>query len=151
MKERGQGQALNQGKVKLFLSQPNNISLLFYSLWILVTIFQARFTGLWNDEAYYWEYSRNLAWGYFDHPPMIALLIKAGYFLFPNELGIRFFIILLSTGTIFLIEKTLQPANRSLFYIIVASLGILQIGGMIAVPDSPLVFFSAVFVWLYNR
>ena len=87
----------------------------------------------------------------FDHPPMIALLIKAGYLLFPNELGVRFFIILFSTGTIFLIEKTLQPANRGLFYIIVASMGILQIGGMIAVPDIPLLFFSASFFWLYKR
>ncbi len=151
MKESRQKQRSNQGKVALFLSQPKNISFLFYSLWMFVSIFQARFTGLWNDEAYYWEYSRNLAWGYFDHPPMIALLIKAGYFLFPNELGVRFFVILLSTGTIFFMEKILQPANRLLYYIIVASLGILQIGGMIAVPDIPLLFFSASFLWLYKR
>ncbi len=151
MKERGHKQALNQGKAALFLSQPGNISLLFYSLWILVLILQARFTGLWNDEAYYWEYSRSLAWGYFDHPPMISLLIKAGYFIFPNELGVRFFVILFSTGTIFFMEKTLRPANLPLFYIIVASMGIFQIGGMIAVPDIPLLFFSASFFWLYKR
>ena len=65
MQEIGQEKVLNQGRVKLFLSQPKNLSLLFYSLWILITIIQAKFTGLWNDEAYYWEYSRDLAWGYF--------------------------------------------------------------------------------------
>ncbi len=30
------------------------------------------------DEAYYWEWSRRLAGGYFDHPPMIAWLIAGG-------------------------------------------------------------------------
>jgi hypothetical protein len=28
------------------------------------------------DEAYYWLWSRHLALSYFDHPPMIAYLIK---------------------------------------------------------------------------
>ena len=30
------------------------------------------------DEAYYWLWSQHLAAGYFDHPPMIAWLIRAG-------------------------------------------------------------------------
>src|SRR6185437_6993843 len=30
------------------------------------------------DEAYYWDWSRHLAAGYFDHPPAIALLIRFG-------------------------------------------------------------------------
>ncbi len=28
-----------------------------------------------GDEAYYWEWSRHLAWGYVDHPPMVAWTI----------------------------------------------------------------------------
>ena len=39
---------------------------------------QARCTGLHPDEAYYFQFSQTLDWGYFDHPPMIALLIRAG-------------------------------------------------------------------------
>jgi 4-amino-4-deoxy-L-arabinose transferase-like glycosyltransferase len=35
-------------------------------------------TPLFPDETYYWEWSRRLAAGYFDHPPVIALLIRAG-------------------------------------------------------------------------
>ena len=34
------------------------------------------------DEAYYWLWSKHLAAGYFDHPPAIALLIRAGTMLF---------------------------------------------------------------------
>jgi len=30
------------------------------------------------DETYYWDWSRHLAPGYFDHPPVIALLIRFG-------------------------------------------------------------------------
>jgi len=29
-----------------------------------------------NDEAYYWLYSQDLKWNYFDHPPLVALLIR---------------------------------------------------------------------------
>lgn len=145
------GTGIKQGRFALFLNEPGNLRLLFYAAWLLVSILQARFTGLWNDEAYYWEYSRDLAWGYFDHPPMIALLIKEGYFLFHNELGVRFLIILFSTGTIYLIEKILQPPNRLLYYAIVASIGIFQIGGIIAVPDIPLLFFTASFFLFYKR
>jgi hypothetical protein len=28
-----------------------------------------------GDEAYYWEWSRHLAWGYVDHPPAVAATI----------------------------------------------------------------------------
>jgi len=27
-----------------------------------------------QDEAYYFDWARSLAWGYFDHPPGVALL-----------------------------------------------------------------------------
>lgn len=30
------------------------------------------------DETYYWDWSRHLAAGYFDHPPVVALLVRAG-------------------------------------------------------------------------
>jgi len=30
------------------------------------------------DEAYYWTWSRNLQWGYYDHPPLVGFLIWIG-------------------------------------------------------------------------
>ena len=45
---------------------------------------------LFPDETYYWEWSRRLAAGYFDHPPGIALLIATGTALFgPSGAGVR--------------------------------------------------------------
>lgn len=50
---------------------------------------------LFPDETYYWEWSRHLAAGYFDHPPAIALLIRAGTAVFgPTALGVRAGVIL---------------------------------------------------------
>lgn len=124
---------------------------LFFGVWLLVNLIQAATTELFDDEAYYWLYSQYPAWGYFDHPPMIAWLIKAGSAIFPGELGVRFFIVLMNTGTIFLIWKLLERKNDCLFYAIAASIAVAQIGGIIAVPDIPLLFFVALFFWQYKR
>lgn len=49
------------------------------------------------DEAYYWLWSKHLAWGYYDHPPMIAFIIRMGTTFFGDTpLGIRIVPILLS-------------------------------------------------------
>ena len=49
------------------------------------------------DEAYYWLWSKHLAAGYFDHPPAIAWLIRAGTALFGDTpFGVRFAGVLLS-------------------------------------------------------
>ncbi|MBV9330383.1 MAG: glycosyltransferase family 39 protein [Alphaproteobacteria bacterium] len=44
-----------------------------------------------SDEAYYWLWSRHLAWGYLDHPPAVAWLISIGTILFGDtSFGVRF-------------------------------------------------------------
>ena len=133
----------------LFLKK--NSLVLFFLCWLLINLFQSGLTELFDDEAYYWVYSKYLSWGYFDHPPMIAVLIKAGYFLFPNEFGVRFFITILSASTFIIIYDLLQQKNKALFFYIVCTIAILQIVGFIAIPDIPLLFFTALFFWLYRR
>lgn len=125
--------------------------LVFFIAWFTINILQAGFTELIDDEAYYWVYSQFPAWGYFDHPPMIALLIRAGYALFPAELGVRFFIVLLNTATIFIVQQLTEKKDDRLFYAITGSIAVAQIGGIIAVPDIPLIFFVALFFLLYRR
>src|SRR6187549_2001797 len=124
--------------------------LLFYSSWLLLALAQAASTELIADEAYYWVYSRFPAWGYFDHPPMIAFLIKSGYVIFHNELGVRLVCALLSTFTILITESLTERKNPFLFYMIVLSIGVLQIAGFLAVPDTPLLFFTALFFYTYR-
>ena len=126
-------------------------SWLFYISLLLLSFLQAYSTELFDDEAYYWVYAQFIDWGYFDHPPMIALLIKMGITLLPGELGVRFFIVLMGVATIGMIEKILQPNDKKLFYVLVLNTALLQIGGILAVPDIPLLFFTAVFFWAYQR
>ncbi|NML19958.1 hypothetical protein HHL16_03685 [Pseudoflavitalea sp. G-6-1-2] len=82
---------------------------------------------------------------------MIALLIKAGYAIFPHEFGVRFFTVILNTATIFLTRKLIPQKNDYLFYGIAFTMVAAQIGGIIAVPDAPLIFSVALFFWLYKR
>ncbi len=50
------------------------------------------------DEAYYWEWSRHLAAGYFDHPAAIAVLIRAGTLIAGNTpFGVRCVAVLVGT------------------------------------------------------
>lgn len=125
--------------------------LLFYTTWLFVHLIQAYNTELFDDEAYYWAYSRFPAWGYFDHPPMIAILIKTGYAIFHNELGVRLLTIILSTASLLIIESLIESKNAFLYYAICGSLALAQVGGMLAVPDAPLMFFIALFFYLYKR
>src|SRR5690349_13939093 len=122
-----------------------NHRLLFYLMWLILGLIQSRFTELQDDEAYYWVYSKFPAWGYFDHPPVTAILIKLGYSIFPNELGVRLFPLLLNILSLFLIEKLIERKNSFLFYSIALSIAFLQLGGFMAVPDTPLIFFTALF------
>jgi len=132
-------------------SRSNNQRLLFYGFWLLLAILQASFTELQDDEAYYWAYSRFPDWGYFDHPPMIAWLIKAGYAIIPNQFGVRLIPLLLNLFAIVIIEDLLDKKNRNLYFAIVASVAVLQLWGFVAVPDIPLIFFTALFFWCYRR
>lgn len=122
----------------------------FLLAWLLLGLIQAGFTDLMDDEAYYWVYSRHLDWGYFDHPPMVALLIKAGYALFPTALGVRLWMVVMNVGILWIICELIPKKNNLLFYLIMATMGALQIGGMLAVPDIPLIFFGALFFLIYR-
>lgn len=128
-----------------------NHRLLFYASWMAMNILQAAATELLDDEAYYWVYSVFPDWGYFDHPPMIALFIKAGATLLPGELGVRALIVLINILTLYTIQKLVERTNDLLFYGIVLSVAIAQVGGIIAAPDLPVLFFTALFFLIYKR
>ena len=42
--------------------------------------------GLHGDEAQYWTWSKDLSWGYFSKPPLIAFLIKIFTAIFGNSI-----------------------------------------------------------------
>ncbi len=129
----------------------NNRRLIFFGTWFLLNLVQARMTGLFEDEAYYWVYSKYPAWGYFDHPPMIALFIRIGYAFLKNELGVRLLVVLSSTAVLFILEAMLPKKNDPLFYAIACSMAVLQLGGFMALPDIPMMLFTTLFFLSYRR
>jgi hypothetical protein len=124
---------------------------LFLLAWFILGLAQACFTQLMDDEAYYWVYSRHLDWGYFDHPPMVALLIKLGYSIFHNELGVRIGMVVLNLFTIIITDKLIARRDNRIFYLLMCCFGAMQLGGMLAVPDVPLIFFAALYFLIYRN
>ena len=65
-------------------------------VWILLIAAVSRCTwigtyGLMSDESYYWDWSRRLSAGYYDHPPLIAWLIRSSTAVIgTTEYGVRF-------------------------------------------------------------
>lgn len=127
--------------------------LLFLLCWFTINCLQAFFTELHPDEAYYWVYSRYLDWGYFDHPPMIALFIKAGYALFQNELGLRLMVVIATTCSIYitwLIAQSYKVSAKT-FILLSTPLFVLHIYGFIATPDAPLLLASTLFYYQFRK
>ena len=120
-----------------------------------LNLFQASFTELIYDEAYYWYYAQNMAWGYFDHPSMVAFLIKVSSFFFDGELGVRFMSTVLSAGTYILLWLLVDnPKKKDYvvhFFLLVFSFTLMNAYGFLTLPDTSLLFFTALFLWLYKR
>ena len=128
---------------------------IFLGIFLLLNLLQAYFTPLIYDETYYWYYSQNMAWGYFDHPPMVALLVKISSFFFEGELGVRLVGCLLWAGTLVvlwsLVEHSKKEKHIPLFFLLAFSMVLFNAYGFFTLPDTPLLFFTALFLWLYKR
>lgn len=120
-------------------------------LWLLVNLLQAGFTELAHDEAYYWMYAKNLDIAYFDHPPMIAVMIKVGYFFFQSELGVRLLTALLSALSLPLLYKLSGKKDFLLLFLLFCAIADFEVYSFIAVPDGALMFFTALFFLLYRN
>lgn len=121
---------------------------------LTVNLLQAYFTPVSEDEAYYWVWSQRPDWGYFDHPPMVAWWIAAGYTIFQNELGLRLLTVLLNAIALFFVWDILKPQTPKqsrLFWISVGSLVVFQVFGFLTTPDAPLLFFTLFYLWTLYR
>src|ERR1022692_2160499 len=113
----------------------------------LIRLWVAAVAPLAPDEAYYWVWSRALAAGYLDHPPMVALWIRAGTVLAGSApFGGRLLGPLSAAlGSILLYDaaERLFSGRRAgltaavLFNATLAS----GVGAVIMTPDTPLLLF----------
>ncbi len=98
------------------------------------------------EEAYYWMYSKYPAWGYLDHPPMVAWLIAFGTSLFgETELGVRIGTCALSVASTWLcyvLASHWYDRRAGLSAAVFFSITPMFFGtGFLAMPDAPLIFF----------
>ena len=111
---------------------------------VVLRLGAAALTPLTFDEAYYWMWSKHLAGGYYDHPPMVAVVIRLGTMLAGDtELGVRLVSILLAlpmSWAVYRSAEILFGGRR-----VAATAAILlnvtlmaAVGTMIVTPDAPL-------------
>lgn len=119
-----------------------------FVLIVFVRLLVIRRIGLFNDEAYYWEWSRRLGLSYFDHPPLVAYLIAASTKVF----GTTVFAVhlpatvlsLFSSIVLWLLVLKLFPGCRQLAgatALVFNCVPLLSVGAIFTTPDAPCVFF----------
>ena len=116
---------------------------------VALRLVAAAFTPITFDEAYYWMWSKSLAGGYYDHPPMVAVVIRLGTMIAGDtELGVRLVSILLAlpmSWAVYQAAAILFGGRR-----VAATSAILlnitlmaAVGTMIVTPDAPLLVASS--------
>ena len=109
----------------------------------------AAFTPLSFDESLYWVWSKHIAGGYYDHPPVNPILIRLGTTLFGNtEFGVRVFGVLLALPASFavwragaiLFDDERVGATAALYFNLTL---VMAVGSVLATPDNAVVIATA--------
>lgn len=101
------------------------------------------------DEAYYWLYSKNLDFGFFDHPPFVGVVIKLFSFLPHSELSVRLgFIVLQFCSLLLLMGLTTYSLIPLLLFF---SFPLASFTGLLALPDIPLLFMTSCYCVALKR
>jgi 4-amino-4-deoxy-L-arabinose transferase-like glycosyltransferase len=132
---------------------PARVSLVLVALLLVLRAVMAGLLPLTADEAYYWLWSKHLAAGYYDHPPMIAWLIRAGTSLFGDTpLGVRLMGVLLSLPASWFVWKAakliLDDDNRAGLALLFFNLTLMiSVELLAATPDMPSIVTSTAFLY----
>lgn len=97
-----------------------------------------------QEEAYYWNYSRHMAMGYLDHPPVVSVLIWLGTHIFGHsEFGVRFAAFFCWFFTAWFSSRLtadLFGSKASLnALVLIATLPIFFGAALVITPDAPLI------------
>jgi len=108
------------------------------------------------DESYYWVWSKHLAYGYTDHPPMVAWLIRLGTALGDGPLAVRLPFIVCEAIAAYAAGRAAMILSGNLVAGTAATLAVLLIPqGRLAVgealPDGPYLAAWAISIWLAAR
>lgn len=132
----------------------------FVAVFLLLSIFKGVLA--WRlqpfvDEAFYWQESRHLAWGYSDLPPLTAWLIRLGEALAGHgPWGMRWPFLLLGMAWPWLLVAFARRAFGDACAAWQAGLGCLLLPlagtlGVLALPDVPLTFAAVLAIYAQWR
>ena len=147
-----EGSSLQLGNGKNWKSGALALMLLAY----LLRLIYCSQIDLLPTEAYYWNYSRHLDFGYLDHPPMVALLIRAGTTAFGNtEFGVRIGALcsnLIAALFMFRFARNLfGEASAYVAVVLMQTLPFFFFSGMVMNPDAPLTAAWAASLYYLER
>lgn len=132
-----------------------------FILWGIIAVVMIRIVlvfamGMMPQDAYYYLYSEHLSLSYFDHPPMIAWLLRTFSIVFGKTvLGVKLTDFILTTGTIFVFYRLAQKfhtgfmVDRSMYLIL--STMLISILSLVTTPDVPLMLFWSLSVLFLYR
>jgi 4-amino-4-deoxy-L-arabinose transferase-like glycosyltransferase len=122
----------------------------------LVRLLLAAWIPLFPDETYYWDWSRHLAGGYFDHPPIIAVLIRLGTIVGgASPFAVRFFPVVAgavaSFAAVGIARRIAGDRAARTASIVFALMPLAASGLVLATPDAPLLATIAVTLYFVVR
>ena len=153
------GQSQKRGKqVRIKEQNINKILVWLLVISALVRCVLATWMEFGNDEVYYWTYALYPDWSHFDHPPMVGWVIQlfSLNLLFYSEFFIRLASVVFMTANtyiIFRIGKELKDAQTGLYaaLLFTASIYAFVITGIFIMPDTPLMLFWLLAIWMAVR
>lgn len=126
---------------------------------LVMRLFFASTIPFGNDEAYYWDWGRELKLSYFDHPPLVSWISAFGQLIFGSfdtTLSGRFLVPFMHfLSHLFLFDLfrqlnggALRSSQITSFVLITQLATGFSLGGFFLMPDGPLMLFSTIALWL---
>ena len=122
---------------------------------IALRIFFISGTLLIDDEAYYAMYARHLSWGYIDHGPIIAYLIRLFTIFGENSFTVRLgalTLLIMLTAFLYRFGKTyFNEATGIIMSLGISANMLFHTNAVVITPDVPLAFFTIMAIIYYYK
>ncbi|UCG38522.1 MAG: glycosyltransferase family 39 protein, partial [bacterium] len=110
-----------------------------------------------GDEAYFWEWARHPALGYYDHPPMAGwILIVTRFLLGDTVAAVRIFAVLSASLVVVIVNRftldiTGSATRAALAGLLAMALPLLEVLGVIYSTDTPLLLAGTLGGYMFHR
>lgn len=125
---------------------------------MIIRGFLAAFHEFGNDEVYYWTYAMYPDWSHFDHPGMVGWIMQlfSLNLLLDSEFFLRLSSIIfmtVNTWLMYLIGTEIKNRIAGLYsaLLFTASLYAFVITGVFIMPDTPLMLFTLISIYLFIK